>query len=161
MSSKSEALSWNDKKDREVISEFLKKQQNILVENGTEMGVDLKGNDGNYYEIENVSYHAPTKFVKEGRFRIPYRKAHYWNGKDSYENVHYFQFSNKSHDEFLCYPSSLVKKYVDNTVELKHLKYKGWDLKQRTFIAIPFEEGKDVIRRYVKKGNEFERVELF
>lgn len=161
MSSKSEALSWNDEKDREVISEFLKKQQNILVENGTEMGVDLEGNDGNYYEIENVSYHTPTKFVKEGRFRIPYRKAHYWNGKDSYENVHYFQFSNKSWDEFLCYPSSLVKKYVDNTVELEYLKNYGWNLIERTFIAIPFDEGKDVIRRYLKKGNEFERVELF
>ena len=160
MKSKEEALSWKDKKDREVITTFLNKQ-GISVQDGGEYTVDLEGNDGNYYEIENVSYHAPTKFEKEGRFRIPFRKSHYWNGKDDYENVHYFQFSNSSHDEFLCYPSSLVKKYVENTVELKHLKYKGWDLKQRTFITIPFDEGKDVIRRYVKKGSTFERTKLF
>lgn len=160
MGSKKEALSHNDKKDREVIKSFLN-ELGILVEEGGEYTVDLEGNDGNYYEIENVSYHAPTKFLKEGRFRIPYRKAHYSNGKDSYENVHYFQFSNKSHDEFLCYPSSLIKKYINNVVELTHLKYKGWDLTQRKFISIPFDEGKDIIRRYIIKGKRFERTKLF
>jgi len=160
MITKTEALSWKDEKDRKVITSFLN-EQGISVQDGGEYSVDLEGTDGNYYEIENVSYHAPTKFLKEGRFRIPYRKAHYWNGKDSYENVHYFQFSNKSHDEFLCYPSSLIKKYINNVVELTHLKYKGWDLTQRKFISIPFDEGKDAIRRYVKKDNKFERVTIF
>ena len=159
MMTKAQALSWNDEQDRKVITSFLN-ERGISVQDGGYWTVDLEGTDGNYYEIESVSYHAPTRFRSEGRFRIPYRKAHYWNGKDSYENVHYFQFSNKSHSEFLCYPSSLIKKYVNNVVELPYLKSKGWDLRQRQFISIPYDVGKDIIRRYVKKDNKFERVTL-
>ena len=157
MNTKHTALGWNDDVDREVITNFLKKQD-IVVDEGSKYGVDLKGNDGNCYEIENVSFHAPTQFSTEGRFRIPYRKAHYWNGNDDYKSVHYFQFSNKSHNEFLCYPSSLIKKYINNTVELEGLKHKGWNLKQRTFISIPYNEGKQFIRRYIKKNDTFERI---
>ena len=51
------AASWKDeKKDRKVITSFLN-EQGISVQDGGEYSVDLEGTDGNYYEIENVSYH--------------------------------------------------------------------------------------------------------
>jgi hypothetical protein len=154
------ALSHKDYIDRQYISEFLK-DNGVSTKFGTKYGVDLEDDNFNAYEIENVSYNAISRFKKEGMFRIPFRKAHYWDGTDSYNSVHYFQFYNKDCNQFLLYPSKLIKKYVKNTVELSYLKWHGFSEKERTFISIPFDEEKHNIRHYIKNNNKFERVTIF
>ena len=55
---------------------------------------------------------------------------------------------NKSGTELLVYPQDLIMEYSNNEVELKYLKEKGYNLKERTFMCIPFDKGKDVIKKY-------------
>ena len=55
---------------------------------------------------------------------------------------------NKSVHELLVYPQDLIMEYSNNEVELDYLKYKGFNLKERTFMSIPFEVGKEIIKRY-------------
>jgi hypothetical protein len=53
---------------------------------------------------------------------------------------------NKSGYELLVYPQDLIMEYSNNEVELEYLR--GFNLKERTFMSIPFNIGKDVIKRY-------------
>jgi hypothetical protein len=55
---------------------------------------------------------------------------------------------NKSGHELLVYPQDLIMEYSNNEVELGYLRSKGFNLKERTFMSIPFSIGKDVIKRY-------------
>jgi hypothetical protein len=46
----------------------------------------------------------------------------------------------------LIYPQKLIMEHSNNEVELEYLR--GFNLKERTFMYIPFEIGKHRIRRY-------------
>jgi hypothetical protein len=55
---------------------------------------------------------------------------------------------NKSGHELLVYPQDLIMEYSNNEVELEYLRSGGYNLKERTFMSIPYDMGKDVIKRY-------------
>ena len=55
---------------------------------------------------------------------------------------------NKKANQFLLYPQDLIMEYTNNEVELEYLKKLGFNLKERTFMCIPFDAGKDIIKKY-------------
>lgn len=151
------AFSHNNSKDIETISKYLE-SNGILTKKGRN-GVDLQSLCDRYgYKIENVSYNAPNRFKKEGAFRIPLRKIAW--GESVFDSVEYFQFFNKSNDEFLYYPSGILNHYKNNIIELKYLEKSGYTQRERLFIKIPYNIGINHIKRYRLIGNEYvEQIE--
>ena len=139
---------YKDTNDRILIQEWFSKKGHLLTEGGY-YDVDLKGKNFDI-EISHLSFHSLwNQWKKENRFRIEIRKRdHYWNGiYNEYHTTHFVQM-NKSGHELLVYPQDLIMEYSNNEVELGYLRSKGFNLKERTFMSIPFNIGKDVIKRY-------------
>ena len=139
---------YDDTRDRVLIREWFK-LKGVVLEHGSKYGVDLEGKDYDV-EISHLSFDSLwNQWKKENRFRIEIRKRnHYWDGIYNESNTTHFVQMNKSGHELLVYPQDLIMEYSNNEVELDYLKYKGFNLKERTFMSIPFNIGKDVIKRY-------------
>ena len=140
---------YKDTNDRILIQEWFSKKGHLLTEGGY-WDVDLKGKK---FDIE-ISHLFAFKnlweqWKKENRFRIEIRKRdHYWNGIYNESHTTHFVQLNKSGKELLVYPQDLIMEYSNNEVELEYLISGGYNLKERTFMSIPFDIGKDVIKRY-------------
>jgi len=141
-------LKYDDVRDRILIREWFK-LKNVVLEHGSKYGVDLEGKDYDI-EISHLSFsNLWEQWKKENRFRIEIRKRnHYWDGIYNESNTTHFVQLNKSGHELLVYPQDLIMEYSNNEVELGYLRSKGFNLKERTFMSIPFDIGKDVIKRY-------------
>jgi len=141
-------LKYDDVRDRILIREWFK-LKNVVLEHGSKYGVDLEGKDYDI-EISHLSFsNLWEQWKKENRFRIEIRKRnHYWDGIYNESKTTHFVQMNKSGHELLVYPQDLIMEYSDNEVELGYLRSKGFNLKERTFMSIPFSIGKDVIKRY-------------
>ena len=139
---------YDDTKDRVLIREWFK-LKGVVLEHGSKYGVDLEGKDYDV-EISHLSFDSLwNQWKKENRFRIEIRKRnHYWDGIYNKSNTTHFVQLNKSGHELLVYPQDLIMEYSNNEVELGYLRSKGFNLKERTFMSIPFDIGKDVIKRY-------------
>jgi len=139
---------YDDTRDRVLIREWFK-LKNVVLEHGSKYGVDLEGKDYDI-EISHLSFsNLWEQWKKENRFRIEIRKRnHYWDGIYNESNTTHFVQLNKSGHELLVYPQDLIMEYSNNEVELGYLRSKGFNLKERTFMSIPFNIGKDVIKRY-------------
>ena len=137
-----------DTNDRILIQEWFSKKGHLLTEGGY-YDVDLKGKNFDI-EISHLSFHSLwNQWKKENRFRIEIRKRdHYWNGIYNESHTTHFVQMNKSGHELLVYPQDLIMEYSNNEVELGYLRSGGYNLKERTFMSIPFNIGKDVIKRY-------------
>ena len=139
---------YDDTRDRVLIREWFK-LKGVVLEHGSKYGVDLEGKDYDI-EISHLSFDSLwNQWKKENRFRIEIRKRnHYWDGIYNESNTTHFVQLNKSGHELLVYPQDLIMEYSNNEVELGYLRSKGFNLKERTFMSIPFNIGKDVIKRY-------------
>ena len=139
---------YDDTKDRVLIREWFK-LKGVVLEHGSKYGVDLEGKDYDV-EISHLSFDSLwNQWKKENRFRIEIRKRnHYWDGIYNESKTTHFVQLNKSGHELLVYPQDLIMEYSNNEVELGYLRSKGFNLKERTFMSIPFNIGKDVIKRY-------------
>ena len=139
---------YDDTRDRVLIREWFK-LKGVVLEHGSKYGVDLEGKDYDV-EISHLSFDSLwNQWKKENRFRIEIRKRnHYWDGIYNQSNTTHFVQMNKSGKELLVYPQYLIMEYSNNEVELGYLRSKGFNLKERTFMSIPFDIGKDVIKRY-------------
>ena len=139
---------YDDTRDRVLIREWFK-LKGVVLEHGSKYGVDLEGKDYDI-EISHLSFDSLwNQWKKENRFRIEIRKRnHYWDGIYNESKTTHFVQLNKSGHELLVYPQDLIMEYSDNEVELGYLRSKGFNLKERTFMSIPFSIGKDVIKRY-------------
>ena len=139
---------YDDTRDRVLIREWFK-LKGVVLEHGSKYGVDLEGKDYDV-EISHLSFDSLwNQWKKENRFRIEIRKRnHYWDGIYNESNTTHFVQLNKSGYELLVYPQDLIMEYSNNEVELGYLRSKGFNLKERTFMSIPFSIGKDVIKRY-------------
>ena len=139
---------YDDTRDRVLIRERFK-LKNVVLEHGSKYGVDLEGKDYDI-EISHLSFsNLWEQWKKENRFRIEIRKRnHYWDGIYNESKTTHFVQLNKSGHELLVYPQDLIMEYSNNEVELGYLRSKGFNLKERTFMFIPFNIGKDVIKRY-------------
>ena len=139
---------YDDTRDRVLIREWFK-LKGVVLEHGSKYGVDLEGKDYDV-EISHLSFDSLwNQWKKENRFRIEIRKRnHYWDGIYNKSNTTHFVQLNKSGHELLVYPQDLIMEYSNNEVELGYLRSKGYNLKERTFMSIPFNIGKDVIKRY-------------
>ena len=139
---------YDDTKDRVLIREWFK-LKGVVLEHGSKYGVDLEGKDYDV-EISHLSFDSLwNQWKKENRFRIEIRKRnHYWDGIYNESKTTHFVQMNKSGHELLVYPQDLIMEYSNNEVELGYLRSKGFNLKERTFMSIPFSIGKDVIKRY-------------
>jgi hypothetical protein len=137
---------YKDTKDRILIQAWFSKKGHLLTEGGY-YDVDLKGKNFDI-EISHLSFYSLwNQWKKENRFRIEIRKRdHYWNGIYNESHTTHFVQMNKSGKELLVYPQYLIMEYSNNEVELEYLR--GFNLKERTFMSIPFEIGKDIIKRY-------------
>jgi len=137
---------YDDTRDRILLREWFK-LKGVVLEHGSKYGVDLEGKDYDV-EISHLSFDSLwDQWKKENRFRIEIRKRnHYWNGIYNKSNTTHFVQMNKSGHELLVYPQDLIMEYSTNEVELEYLR--GFNLKERTFMSIPFDIGKDVIKRY-------------
>jgi sulfatase maturation enzyme AslB (radical SAM superfamily) len=145
---KTQMKRYDDTRDRILIREWFK-LKNVVLEHGSKYGVDLEGKDYDI-EISHLSFsNLWEQWKKENRFRIEIRKRnHYWDGIYNESNTTHFVQLNKSGHELLVYPQDLIMEYSNNEVELGYLRSKGFNLKERTFMSIPFDIGKDVIKRY-------------
>ena len=139
---------YNDTNDRIIIQEWFSKKGHHLTEGGY-YDVDLEGDEFDI-EISHLSFDSLwNRWKKENRFRIEIRKRdHYWNGIYNESHTTHFVQMNKSGKELLVYPQYLIMEYSNNEVELGYLRSGGYNLKERTFMSIPFNIGKDVIKRY-------------
>jgi len=139
---------YDDTRDRILLREWFK-LKNVVLEHGSKYGVDLEGKDYDI-EISHLSFDSLwNQWKKENRFRIEIRKRnHYWDGIYNESKTTHFVQMNKSGHELLVYPQDLIMEYSNNEVELGYLRSKGFNLKERTFMSIPFNIGKDVIKRY-------------
>ena len=139
---------YDDTRDRVLIREWFK-LKGVVLEHGSKYGVDLEGKDYDV-EISHLSFDSLwNQWKKENRFRIEIRKRnHYWDGIYNESKTTHFVQLNKSGHELLVYPQDLIMEYSNNEVELGYLRSKGFNLKERTFMSIPFNIGKDVIKRY-------------
>ena len=139
---------YKDTNDRILIQEWFSKKGHLLTEGGY-YDVDLKGKNFDI-EISHLSFDSLwNQWKKENRFRIEIRKRnHYWDGIYNESKTTHFVQMNKSGHELLVYPQDLIMEYSNNEVELGYLRSKGFNLKERTFMSIPFNIGKDVIKRY-------------
>ncbi len=139
---------YNDTNDRILIQEWFSKKGHLLTEGGY-YDVDLKGKNFDI-EISHLSFDSLwNQWKKENRFRIEIRKRnHYWDGIYNESHTTHFVQMNKSGHELLVYPQDLIMEYSNNEVELGYLRSGGFNLKERTFMSIPFDIGKDVIKRY-------------
>ena len=139
---------YKDTNDRILIQEWFSKKGHHLTEGGY-YDVDLEGDEFDI-EISHLSFDSLwNRWKKENRFRIEIRKRdHYWNGIYNESHTTHFVQMNKSGKELLVYPQYLIMEYSNNEVELGYLRSKGFNLKERTFMSIPFDKGKDVIKRY-------------
>jgi sulfatase maturation enzyme AslB (radical SAM superfamily) len=139
---------YNDTNDRIIIQEWFSKKGHHLTEGGY-YDVDLEGDEFDI-EISHLSFDSLwNRWKKENRFRIEIRKRdHYWNGIYNESHTTHFVQLNKSGKELLVYPQDLIMEYSNNEVELEYLISGGYNLKERTFMSIPFDIGKDVIKRY-------------
>ena len=137
---------YDDTRDRILIREWFK-LKGVVLEHGSKYGVDLQGKDYDV-EISHLSFDSLWgQWKKENRFRIEIRKRnHYWDGIYNESHTTHFVQLNKSGHELLVYPEDLIMEYSNNEVELEYLR--GFNLKERTFMSIPFDIGKDVIKRY-------------
>jgi hypothetical protein len=137
---------YDDTRDRVLIREWFK-LKGVVLEHGSKYGVDLEGKDYDV-EISHLSFDSLwNQWKKENRFRIEIRKRnHYWDGIYNESKTTHFVQMNKSGHELLVYPQDLIMEYSNNEVELEYLR--GFNLKERTFMSIPFNIGKDVIKRY-------------
>ena len=145
---KTQMKRYDDTRDRVLIREWFK-LKGVVLEHGSKYGVDLEGKDYDI-EISHLSFsNLWEQWKKENRFRIEIRKRnHYWDGIYNESNTTHFVQLNKSGHELLVYPQDLIMEYSNNEVELGYLRSKGFNLKERTFMSIPFSIGKDVIKRY-------------
>jgi len=143
---KQQMKKYDDTRDRILIREWFK-LKGVVLEHGSKYGVDLKGKEYDV-EISHLSFDSLwEQWKKENRFRIEIRKRnHYWNGIYNKTHTTHFVQMNKSGHELLVYPEDLIMEYSNNEVELEYLR--GFNLKERTFMFIPFDIGKDVIKRY-------------
>ena len=143
---KQQMLKYDDVRDRILIREWFK-LKGVVLEHGSKYGVDLQGKEYDV-EISHLSFDSLwEQWKKENRFRIEIRKRnHYWNGIYNKSHTTHFVQMNKSGHELLVYPEDLIMEYSNNEVELEYLR--GFNLKERTFMFIPFDIGKDVIKRY-------------
>jgi hypothetical protein len=145
---KQQMQKYDDTRDRILLREWFK-LKGVVLEHGSKYGVDLEGKDYDV-EISHLSFDSLwEQWKKENRFRIEIRKRnHYWNGIYNKTHTTHFVQLNKSGHELLVYPQDLIMEYSNNEVELGYLRSKGFNLKERTFMSIPFDIGKDVIKRY-------------
>ena len=139
---------YKDTNDRILIQEWYSKKGHHLTEGGY-YDVDLEGDEFDI-EISHLSFkNLWDQWKKENRFRIEIRKRnHYWDGIYNKSHTTHFVQMNKSGKELLVYPQYLIMEYSNNEVELEYLRSGGFNLKERTFMSIPFNIGKDVIKRY-------------
>jgi len=139
---------YKDTNDRILIQEWFSKKGHHLTEGGY-YDVDLEGDEFDI-EISHLSFDSLwNRWKKENRFRIEIRKRnHYWNGIYNKSHTTHFIQLNRSGKELLVYPQYLIMEYSNNEVELEYLRSGGYNLKERTFMSIPFDIGKDVIKRY-------------
>ena len=139
---------YKDTNDRILIQEWFSKKGHHLTEGGY-YDVDLEGDEFDI-EISHLSFDSLwNRWKKENRFRIEIRKRnHYWNGIYNKSHTTHFIQLNRSGKELLVYPQYLIMEYSNNEVELEYLRSGGYNLKERTFMSIPFNIGKDVIKRY-------------
>ena len=154
---RTEMKQYKDPIDRKLISKFFKDKGIELTEGG-EFDVDLEGKDYDV-EISHLSFDSLwNQWKKENRFRIEIRKRnHYWDGIYNESKTTHFIQLNGNRNEMLIYPEKLIMEYANDTeVLLDYLmKYKGFTEKESTFMCIPFESGKDRIRRYKLIGNNW------
>ena len=145
---KTQMKRYDDTRERVLIREWFK-LKGVVLEHGSKYGVDLEGKDYDI-EISHLSFsNLWEQWKKENRFRIEIRKRnHYWDGIYNESNTTHFVQLNKSGHELLVYPQDLIMEYSNNEVELGYLRSRGFNLKERTFMSIPFIIGKDVIKRY-------------
>ena len=150
---KTQMKKYDDTKDRVLIREWFK-LRSVVLEHGSKYGVDLEGKDYDV-EISHLSFDSLwNQWKKENRFRIEIRKRnHYWDGIYNKSHTTHFVQLNRSRKELLVYPQYLIMEYANNEVELEYLKSGGFNLKERTFMSIPFNIGKDVIKRYIISSN--------
>ena len=139
---------YKDTNDRILIQEWFSKKGHLLTEGGY-YDVDLKGKNFDI-EISHLSFDSLwNQWKKENRFRIEIRKRnHYWDGIYNESKTTHFVQMIKSGHELLVYTQDLIMEYSNNEVELGYLRSGGYNLKERTFMSIPFNIGKDVIKRY-------------
>ena len=144
---------YKDTNDRILIQEWYSKKGHHLTEGGY-YDVDLEGDEFDI-EISHLSFkNLWDQWKKENRFRIEIRKRnHYWDGIYNKSHTTHFVQMNKSGKELLVYPQDLIMEYSNNEVELEYLRSGGFNLKERTFMSIPFNIGKDVIKRYIISSN--------
>ena len=144
-----EMKSYDDNPDRILVKEWFRDYKNIELTDGGYYDVDLEG-DKFDIEISHLSFDSLwNRWKKENRFRIEIRKRnHYWNGIYNKSHTTHFIQLNRSGKELLVYPQYLIMEYSNNEVELEYLRSGGYNLKERTFMSIPFDIGKDVIKRY-------------
>ena len=141
--------SYDDNPDRLLVKEWFRDYKNIELTEGGHYDVDLEGDEFDI-EISHLSFtNLWYQWGSENKFRIESRKRnHYWDGEyNNTHNTHFIQL-NKYSNEMLIYPQKLIMEHTENEIELEYLKYKGYNLKERTFMYIPFESGKHRIRRY-------------
>ena len=146
---KTEMKSYDDNPDRLLVKEWFRDYKNIELTEGGHYDVDLEGDEFDI-EISHLSFtNLWYQWGNENKFRIESRKRnHYWDGEyNNTHNTHFIQL-NKYSNEMLIYPQKLIMEHTENEIELEYLKYKGYNLKERTFMYIPFESGKHRIRRY-------------
>ena len=155
------ALNHDDTYDRIVAKAFLEDRGWYGIEYGGYWDLDLiapqykRGCD-----VEMNKYNHYEQFKSEGIFRLPARKLRYWNDTGDYGDwkVDYIQFSNNNTDELLWYSWKTIEPYVNNTIIIDALKKCGYTDTQATFIAIPFDIGKDTIQHWKLIGGVWTKL---
>lgn len=159
---KPKAMNHDDTIDRKVGKEFLEERGWYGIEFGGKYDLDLmvpqfqRGCD-----VEMNNYNHYERFRLERNFRIPARKQKYWLDSGSrYDDwkVDYIQFSNNNTDELLWYSWKTIEPYVNNTIIIDALKKCGYTDTQATFIAIPFDIGKDTIQHWKLIGGVWTKL---
>jgi hypothetical protein len=140
---------YSDEEDRALITEWFSDNHDVVLTPGGHYDVDLEGDEYDI-EISHLSFEDVWyQYEKEGRFRIEIRKRnHYWDGTYNKTHTTHFVVLNKKANQFLLFPQDLIMEYTNNEVELGYLKKLGFNLKERTFMCIPFDAGKDIIKKY-------------
>ena len=148
---RNEMKQYNDRHDRKVVKEFFRDNLHTHLDYGGYYDVDLKGEPFDI-EISHLSFPSLIdRWEQENRFRIEIRKRnHYWNGIYNKKRTTHFIQMNKSGNEWLVYPQSLIMKYSQNEVYLDYLHRYGFTRRESTFMWIPFSEKDEVIRYLVK-----------
>jgi hypothetical protein len=161
--SQSESKDYSDILDREIARSFLYQyKQFIPIRFGGTFDLDLVSDTQAGCDVEFLTFNAVLSFKNDNGFRIPKRKEHYWSGnnfragkngpwKNTYQywDVDYIQLFG-DRDNLLYYKSEVIKEHFQNVI---YRDIPGWDEKNRYFIQIPYNKGKDVVEHWVRDIN--------